>query len=63
MRTSDHTVDYSATLEDPEVFTRPWTIRMPLYKRVGADANMLQFNCVEYVEELMYGHLRKEPLD
>ena len=63
VRTSDHTIDYSATLEDPEVFSRPWTISMPLYRRVGADANMLQFNCVEYVEELMYGHLRKEPLD
>lgn len=62
-RTSEHTVDYSATLEDPEVFTRPWTIRMPLYKRVGADAQMLKFDCVEYVEEMMYGHLRKEPLD
>lgn len=63
VRTSDHTIDYSATLEDPEVFSQPWTISMPLYRRVGADANMLQFNCVEYVEELMYGHLRKEPLD
>lgn len=62
-RTSDHTIDYAATMEDPEVFTRPWTIRMPLYRRVDADENMLQFNCVEYVEELMYGHLRKEPLD
>ncbi len=62
-RTSDHTIDYSATMEDPEVFTRPWTINMPLYRRVGADATLLQFNCVEYVEELMYGHLRKEPLD
>lgn len=62
-RTSEHTIDYSATLEDPEVFTRPWTIRMPLYKRVGADAQMLKFDCVEYVEEMMYGHLRKEPLD
>ncbi|GAB5453454.1 MAG: hypothetical protein Hals2KO_37820 [Halioglobus sp.] len=62
-RTSDHTIDYTATMEDPEVFTRPWTISMPLYRRVGADANMLQFNCVEYVEELMYGHLRKEPLE
>ncbi|MDZ7784509.1 MAG: hypothetical protein U5K56_16755 [Halioglobus sp.] len=62
-RTSDHTIEYTATMEDPAVFTRPWTIRMPLYRRVGRDANMLQFNCVEYVEELMYGHLRKEPLD
>lgn len=62
-RTSEHTIDYSATLEDAEIFTRPWTIRMPLYKRVGADAQMLKFDCVEYVEEMMYGHLRKEPLD
>jgi hypothetical protein len=62
-RTSEHTIDYSATMEDPEVFTRPWTISMPLYRRVGADETMLQFNCVEYVEEMMYGHLRKEPVD
>ncbi len=62
-RTSDHTIDYSATIEDADIFTRPWTIRMPLYRRVGRDEIMLQFNCVEYVEEMMYGHLRKEPLD
>jgi len=62
-RTSDHTIDYAATMEDGEVFERPWTIRMPLYRRVGPDETMLQFNCVEYVEEMMYGHLRKEPVD
>ena len=62
-RTSDHTMDYSATMEDANVFTQPWTIRMPLYRRVGREEIMLQFNCVEYVEEMMYGHLRKEPLD
>ena len=62
-RTSEHTLNYSATMEDPDIFTRPWTITMPLYKRVGADAQMLIFNCVEYVEEMMYGHLRKEPVD
>ena len=61
-RTSDYTMDYSATLEDPAVYTKPWTIHMPIYKRVGADARLMQFNCVEFVEELMYGHLRKEPL-
>ena len=61
-RTSEHTLDYSATLDDPEIFTRAWTISMPLYKRVDADENMLMFNCVEYVEEMMYGHLRKEPV-
>jgi hypothetical protein len=62
-RTSDHTLHYEATLEDPEVYTRPWTISMPIYRRVPPDDRLLQFNCVEFVEELMYGHLRKEPLD
>jgi hypothetical protein len=62
-RTSGHTMDYQATLEDAKTYTRPWTISMPLYRRVGRDARLLQFNCIEFVEELMYGHLRKEPLD
>ncbi len=61
--TSDHTAAYEATLEDPNVYTRPWTMSMPLYRRVAPDDRLMQFNCVEFVEELMYGHLRKEPLD
>ena len=35
---------------------------MTLYRRVGEDAQLQQFKCVEFVEELMYGTLRKEPL-
>ena len=35
---------------------------MPLYRHVNADARLGQFKCVEFVEELMYGHLRKTPL-
>ena len=62
-RSSDHSIAYEATLEDDKVYTRPWKISMPLYKRVGADDRILQFNCVEFVEEMMYGHLRKKPLD
>lgn len=61
-RTRD-TLWYEATIEDPETFTRPWTIKMPLYRRVEENAQLMQFKCVEFVEELMYGHLRKEPLD
>ena len=53
---------YEATLEDPSIFTRPWKMSMNLYKHVGEDARLQQFKCVEFVEELMYGHLRKEPL-
>jgi hypothetical protein len=57
----DH-IDYAATIEDPKVFTRPWQIRMPLYRHVTKEARLGQFKCVEFVEELMYGHLRKEPV-
>lgn len=61
--TSSHTMSYEALLEDQKIFTQPWTIRMTLYRLVGDDARLQQFNCVEFVEELMYGHLRKKPLD
>jgi hypothetical protein len=61
-RTSDHTIRYEATIEDPEVYTRPWQIAFNLYKAIGEDDQLQQFKCVEFVEELMYGHLRKNPL-
>jgi hypothetical protein len=35
---------------------------MLIYRRMGEDARLQQFKCVEFVEELMYGDLRKEPL-
>ena len=49
---------YEATLEDPGVFTRPWTIRLPLYRRMEAGLQLPEFKCVEYAEEILYGHLR-----
>lgn len=55
-------IEYEATIEDPQVFERPWVIRMPLYRRLEADAQLMDFRCVEMVEETMYGHLRREPL-
>ena len=51
---------YEATIEDPKVFTRPWKMSMPLYRRVEKNAQLLEYKCVEFVEELMYGHLRKK---
>jgi len=56
----DH-MQYEATLEDPETYTRPWVIRFPLYRNIDPNARLGQFKCVEFVEELMYGHLRKRP--
>jgi hypothetical protein len=55
-------VKYSATIEDPTTFTKPWTMNLVLYKHVAEDARLQQFKCVEFVEELIYGHLRKNPL-
>jgi hypothetical protein len=57
------TISYEATIEDPNVFTRPWKISMPLYRRQEKNAQLLEFKCVEFVEELMYGKYRKKPLD
>ena len=53
---------YEATIEDPNVFTRPWTIAMPLYRRLEPNAQLMDYRCIEMVEELLYGHLRKQPL-
>ncbi len=50
---------YEATIEDPKVFTRPWTISFPLYRRLEEGIEVLEFKCVPFAEELMYGHLRK----
>jgi hypothetical protein len=52
---------YEATIEDPAVYTRPWQIRVPLYKRIDENMQLLEYKCVEFAEELMYGHLRKDP--
>src|SRR5919106_1486033 len=61
MTSPDH-IQYEATIEDPRTFTRPWKISFPLYRHVNRNARLGQFKCVEFVTELMYGHLRKEPL-
>ena len=48
---------YEATIEDPKVFTRPWKMRMPLYRRFEQNTQIREYKCVEFVEQLMYGHL------
>ena len=55
-------IRYEATIEDPQVFTRPWKISMPLYRRLEPNAQLTDFRCVEMVEETIYGHLRKDQL-
>src|SRR5258708_7191131 len=62
-RTSPDVISYEATMEDPKVFTRPWKIRVPLYRRQEKNAQLLDFKCVEFVEELLYGQYRKRPFN
>lgn len=51
---------YEATIEDTNVFTRPWSISLPLYRRVEQNIELMEFKCVEFVEEKVYGHMRKQ---
>ena len=55
-------IQYEATIEDPNVFTRPWTISMPLYRRLEPNMQVLHYRCTPFVEEYLLGHLRNEPL-
>jgi hypothetical protein len=61
-RTAPDVITYEATMEDPQTFTKPWKISMPLYRRLEKNAQLMDFKCVEFVEELMYGQWRKKPL-
>ena len=55
-------IDYEATIEDPVVLTEPFTIKMPIYRRIEENARLMDFRCVEFVEELLFGEWRREPL-
>lgn len=55
---SPHHLQYEVTIEDPKVFTRPWKMSLPLYRRQDKDMQLLEFKCVPFTEELLYGDLR-----
>ncbi|MEO8027562.1 MAG: hypothetical protein ABI823_13865 [Bryobacteraceae bacterium] len=61
LMTPNH-IRYEATIEDPDVFTKPWKISLPLYRRMEPDARLMDFKCVEFVEELLFGEYRRKPL-
>ena len=59
---SPNHIAYEATIEDPLVLTEPFTIKMPLYRRLEENARLMDFRCVEFVEELLFGEWRRNPL-
>jgi hypothetical protein len=56
---ADH-INYEATIDDKTIYTRPWKISTVLYRRKEKNAQLNEFKCVEYVEELIYGDLKKK---
>ncbi|MEQ1759624.1 MAG: hypothetical protein ABL986_15005 [Vicinamibacterales bacterium] len=57
---SPDVINYEATIEDAKTFARPWTIKMPLYRRLEPGAQLMEFKCAEFAEELLYGQFRKQ---
>ena len=53
-------IHYEVTVDDPTIYTRPWTIRMPIYRRLEENAQILEFKCVPFSENLLYGDLIEE---
>src|SRR5438128_3947392 len=60
-RTSADVMMDGAEIEDAQLFSRPWTIKMPLFRRSEPAMQLLEFKCVELTEELLYGKFRKQP--
>lgn len=48
---------YEATIEDPQVFSEPWTIRMPLYRHLDENARLMEFKCIPFAEPVLYDHI------
>jgi hypothetical protein len=54
-------IRYEATIEDQNVFSRPWKISLFLYRHEEKSAQLMEFKCAEFVEELLYGNYRRKP--
>jgi len=50
-RTGPEHISYEVTIEDPKVFTRPWKMNMPLYRRQERNAQVLDYECHALEEE------------
>ena len=54
-------IDYSATLEDPQTFSKPWSIKFRLHRNSNEAEHLMEFKCVPFTEQLLYGDLYKQP--
>ena len=58
---SPDALNYEVTIEDPKVFTRPWKMSMPLYRHLEKNADLNEFECVEFAEPYMYSSISNLP--
>jgi hypothetical protein len=57
---SPYHLRYEASIDDPKIFTRPWKMSMILYKHVEPDAQLMEFQCIPFADEFVYGKLYKK---
>ena len=48
---------YEATLTDPQTYSEPWTIEMPLYRLIEDNAQIYEHKCVPFADKLLYWDL------
>jgi len=53
---ADHIQD-QATMEDPLTYSAPWTVEMPLYRHIEANAQLMEHKCVPFADKLLYSDL------
>ena len=58
--TGPNTIMYEATIEDPNVFTKPWKMSFPLYRRLEKNVQITENRCVSFTEEYVYGSLARK---
>jgi hypothetical protein len=52
----DHIL-YTVRIEDPAIYSKPWTMSMTLYRNTDPKAQLLDFRCVPFADLLLYGDL------
>ena len=50
-RTGPDHIAYEVTIDDPKVFTRPWKMTMPLYRRQERNVQLLDYECYSLLQD------------
>ena len=46
-------------IDDKTLYTRPWKMSFPLYRRIEKNVQLLEFKCVPFTEQMLYGRFSK----